>query len=451
MKLTFLGAAGTVTGSKYLLEAGETKVLVDCGLFQGVKNLRRRNWDPYPIPPSQLDAILLTHAHIDHSGYLPVLLRDGFRGRVFCTPPTRDLCAILLPDSGHLQEEDARYASRKGYSRHAKPEPLYTREDGERALRWFTPHPFDEPLRIGDLSVRFRPAGHILGAASIRVEHRGTSVLFSGDLGRDDDLLMRPPVRPTDPTYVVIESTYGERLHPPQDALEALEVAAKPCLERGGILLVPSFAVGRAQTLLYALHRLFEEGRLPRVPVFVNSPMATNVTQLYRRETAYHRLPPEACHAACDAARYVNSVEESKRLHELPGPMVVISASGMLTGGRVLHHLKDFGPRPENMILLPGYQPPGTRGHALIQGTRKLKVHGSYVTIRAEVQQLEVFSAHADQAGLLGWLGSCTRPPTRVFVTHGEPEASDALRLLIKDELGYKARTPEHGQQVDLA
>jgi metallo-beta-lactamase family protein len=450
MKLTFLGAAGTVTGSKYLLEAGRTRVLVDCGLFQGVKIIRERNRKPLTVKPRELDAVLLTHAHIDHTGFLPVLVRDGLRGRVRCTPPTRDLCSILLPDSGHLQEEDAKYANRKGYSKHEPAQPLYTREDGERALEKFTPTDFGQEFEIGELRVKFQPAGHILGAASILVKHRGKTVLFSGDLGRSADLLMQAPARPQHPDWIVVESTYGNRLHPSQDPLDVMEKAARPCLERGGVLLIPSFAVGRAQTLLYCFHQLFAQKRLRRVPVYLNSPMAVNATEIYRRHADYHRLAPEECGHVCDVAEFVNSVEESKALNRRKGPMVVISASGMLTGGRVLHHLKAFAPDRKNTILLPGYQPPGTRGHALVEGATRVKVHGDYVTVRAEVEQLDVFSAHADQEELLKWVGACERPPREVFITHGEPVSSDALRLRIKDELGYRARAVEHGEQVVL-
>lgn len=450
MKLTFLGAAGTVTGSKYLLEAGRTRVLVDCGLFQGVKTIRERNRKPLQVKPGELDAVLLTHAHIDHSGFLPVIVRDGLRGRIRCTPPTRDLCAILLPDSGHLQEEDANYANQKGFSRHKPAQPLYTREDGERALERFSPADLGHEFEVGELQVKFQPAGHILGAASILVKHRGKAVLFSGDLGRSDDLLMRAPAKPLRPDWIVVESTYGNRLHPRQDPLDALEEAARPCLERGGVLLIPSFAVGRAQTLLYSFHQLFAQKRLRKVPVYLNSPMAVNATELYRRHADYHRLTSKECGHVFDVAEFVNSVEASKRLNQRKGPMVVISASGMLTGGRVLHHLKAFAPDRKNAILLPGYQPPGTRGHALVEGATRVKVHGEYVAVRAEVKQLDVFSAHADQGELLKWLGACARPPREVFITHGEPVSSDALRLRVKDELGYQARAVEHGEQVVL-
>lgn len=450
MKLTFLGAADTVTGSKYLLEAGDTRVLIDSGLFQGVKTIRKRNWRRLPVRPDQIDAVLLTHAHIDHGGYLPVLVRDGFEGPVISTVPTRDLCSILLPDSGYLQEEDAKYANRRGFSKHHPALPLYTREDGERAIGSFEPTSPGLEIEVGELQLSFVPAGHILGAASIHVRHEGRTVLFSGDLGRYDDLLMRPPEGPGRPDWVLIESTYGDRLHSTRDPLETLEEVARPCIERGGILLIPSFAVARAQTLLYAFHELFEAGRIPRVPVFLNSPMATDVTDLYERHVDFHKLGPAECGAVCDVATFVNSVDESKALNERSGPMVVISASGMLTGGRVLHHLKAYAPDPNNSILLPGFQPPGTRGYSVANGAEKVKVHGQYVPIRAEVTQIDALSAHGDQGDLLRWLGACERPPREVFMTHGEPVAADALRLRIQDDLGFRARAVEHGEVVEL-
>lgn len=450
MKLTFLGATGTVTGSKYLLEAGETRVLVDCGLFQGVKTLRERNWKPLRVKPGDLDAVLLTHAHIDHSGYLPALVRDGFEGRVHCSSPTRDLCALLLPDSGHLQEEDASHANRKRYTKHSPAQPLYTRADAERSLGSLSPVEFGHPFQVGELRVTFQPAGHVLGAASVLLEHRGRSLLFSGDLGRQDDLVMRPPAPPQRPDWIVVESTYGDRCHPDIDPLLALEQATQACLGRGGVVLVPSFAVGRTQSLLLCFQRLFAQERLPRVPIFLNSPMAVSTTELYTRYNEQHRLSRAECEAAFESATFVNSVEDSKQLNRRRGPMVVISASGMLTGGRVLHHLKAYGPDPRNAIVLPGYQPPGTRGHTLLEGRDPVKIHGELVKVRAEIQKVDVLSAHADQRDLLKWLGSCERPPRGVFVTHGEPTSADALRREIKDQLGFAAQAPEDRARVEL-
>lgn len=450
MKLSFLGAAGTVTGSKYLLEAEGKRILVDCGLYQGVKTLRLRNWQPLPFEPASVGAVLLTHAHIDHSGQIPALVRDGFRGAVHCTPPTRALCEVLLPDAGHIQEEDAGYANRKGFSKHAPALPLYTEADAERSLDAFAPRPFDVWQETGPFRFRLRPAGHILGAASIEVEHRERRVLFSGDLGRSDDLLMHPPAPPAEPDWIVIESTYGDRRHEEADPFEALAAVLERTVRRGGILLVPSFAVGRAQTILYCLHEIFRRRLAPQVPVFVNSPMATDVTNLFRRATEYHRLPGDLSGAVCDVAHYTRSPEASRELVARREPAVVVSASGMATGGRVLHHLRELAPDPRHTILFPGFQAPGTRGDAMVRGARSVKIHGDHVPIRAEVLSMDLFSAHADQAELLGWLGACTSKPRHVFVTHGEAVAADALRREIQDGLGHPVSVPEYRDTVEL-
>ncbi|MBW2413231.1 MAG: MBL fold metallo-hydrolase [Deltaproteobacteria bacterium] len=450
MKLTFLGATGTVTGSKYLLEADGHRVLIDCGLYQGVKQLRLRNWEALPVDPGSIDAVLLTHAHIDHSGFLPALARDGFEGRVFCTPPTRELCGILLPDSARIHEEDAAYANRRGYSKHHPALPLYTEADAERALGQFAALDFDRWSETGPLRFRFRPAGHILGAASVEVEHAGRSILFSGDLGRSEDLLMRPPAPPGAPDWVVIESTYGDRRHDKADPFESLAKVLTDTVDRGGVLLIPSFAVGRAQTLLFCFHEILQRELVPQVPIFMNSPMATDVTQLFRRSSEYHRLPDELCGNVCDVAHYVRGIEESKRLVARREPCAIISASGMASGGRVLHHLRALAPDARNTILFCGFQAPGTRGDALVHGATEVKIHGAYIPVEARVLQLDIFSAHADQADLLAWLGACESPPRGVFVTHGEPAAADTLRRRIQDTSGYPARVPAYLETVEL-
>lgn len=450
IKLHFLGGAGTVTGSKFLVETRTTRVLVDCGLFQGLKALRLRNRKPLPLRPDDLDAVVLTHAHIDHSGYLPVVVRDGFRGPVYATEPTRDLARILLPDSGYLQEEDARYANEKEFSKHHPALPLYTEEDAVRAAARIEAVARHATLAIGDLTLRFGRAGHILGASTVEVEHRGRRILFSGDLGRYDDLLMLPPEEPQAPDFVVMESTYGDRHHADGDPIAMMGAVVRRVVERGGVLLIPSFAVGRAQLMLYCLHQLFEQGAVPRVPVYVNSPMATDVTRLFERHHEEHRLDAAQCAAVCRAARFVATVEESKRLNQEKGPMVIISASGMITGGRILHHIKEFAPDPRNAILLPGFQAAGTRGEALQRGADELKIHGRYVPIRAEVVHLEAFSAHADRDDLLRWLGACREAPDEVFLVHGEPAAADALRQRIEGGIGYDVTIPELGDCVHL-
>lgn len=451
MRLTFHGAAGCVTGSRFLLEGAAARVLVDCGLFQGFKVLRERNWARTPFDPASLDAVVLTHAHVDHSGFLPALVRDGFRGDVITTHATRDLCAILLPDSGRIQEEDARRANAEGYSKHRPALPLYTEQDAHAALERFRCVGLGEAIDAGGLTARFRDAGHILGAASVELEGEGTRVLFSGDLGRDDDLLMTAPAPPGSPDWVVLESTYGDRLHGDADPLRAIADPIRRALERGGVVLVPAFAVGRTQAMLYALHELFERGELPRVPVHVDSPMAGSVTELYRAHLAEHRLDADSCAAVCDVASYARTVDESKAIDRASGPRIVVSASGMLTGGRVLHHLRVFGPHPRNLILVPGFAAPGTRAADLAAGAERVKVHGRWLDVRAEVVQLSNLSAHADQAGLLAWLGRCERPPRGVFLVHGEPAALEALRVRVRDDLRLPVRVADHRDQVDLA
>jgi len=450
MRLTFLGAAGTVTGSKYLLEAGETRILIDCGLYQGVKSLRNRNWRGWEPDPSSLDAVVLTHAHIDHSGLLPALARDGFDGPIHATPPTIDLSEIMLPDAAHIQEEDARYANRKGFSRHHPALPLYTQADAEQCLQLFRAAPIDEPIQIGDVRIRMRRAGHILGAASVEVSHDDRTILFSGDLGRRDDLLMLPPVGPESPDFIVVESTYGDRNHSTEDPVESIAKILDETLHRGGILLIPSFAVGRTQTLLYCLHQIFERKLAARVPVYVNSPMATSVTDLFRRSPSEHRLDGDECEAVCSVAQFVRSVDESRDLGERRDPMVIISASGMATGGRVLHHLKALAPDSRNTILLAGFQAAGTRGDALARGAETIKMHGVRVPVRAQIRQLDVLSAHADQDGIIDWLAQTKRPPQQVFVTHGEPVPADTIRQLTQERLGFSACVPDLGDSIEL-
>lgn len=450
--LTFLGGTGTVTGSKAVLERGGRRLLIDCGLFQGVKQLRLRNWAPIPLAAEGVEAVLLTHAHLDHCGWLPRMVKLGFAGQVHATEATRDLCRLLLPDAAHLLEEEAAYANRHGFSRHAPALSLYTADDAARALRRFTVQPVGATFApLPGVEARFSGAGHLLGAASVRVEWGGTSVLFSGDLGRSDDLLMKPPEPPPAADYVVLESTYGDRMHAAIDVLDTLAEVIGRTAARNGIVVVPAFAVGRAQALLYCIHQLKRDRRIPDLPVYLNSPMAAEATGIYLRHAAQHRLPREQCEAAFAVAKVVGSVEESKRLNLLRWPSVIVSASGMASGGRVLHHLSAYAPDPRNTILFAGFQAPGTRGAALVGGANTVKIHGRQVPVRAEVVHLDALSAHADRDGLLAWLAALPHPPKRVFVQHGEPVASDALRLAIEERLGWLALVPEHGERHALA
>jgi metallo-beta-lactamase family protein len=446
-KITFLGAAGTVTGSKYLVNAGSELVLIDCGLFQGLKRLRERNWQFPPIDPKLLDAVVLTHAHLDHTGYLPALARAGFRGLVYCTRATRDLLKILLLDSARIQEEEAEYANRRGYSKHRPALPLYTVEDAEAALRLLRPVEWSDNFKpIAGVSARFSPAGHLLGAASVLLQTANRRILFSGDLGRPDDPMMRPPAARPEADAVVIESTYGNRRHAAVDAEAEVRDAIAPVLQRKGVVVVPAFAVGRAQLLLHFIARLKARGAIDDVPVFLNSPMATDVTRIYHEHRSDHRLTDEECETMCTAARFVNTVEESKSLNERQGPMIIVSASGMAAGGRVVHHLKAFAPEPRNMILFTGYQAAGTRGSAIVKGAEQIKIHGEWVPVRAEVVQLHGTSGHADCDQLVAWLRGSAAAPQRVFVTHGEPESADALRQHIRRELASEVIVPELGE-----
>jgi len=451
MELTFFGGAGTVTGSKYLLKAGGATVLVDCGLFQGIKALRLRNWAQPPVSLTDVDAVVLTHAHLDHSGYLPRFINLGFKGPVYASRGTRDLCGILLPDSGYLQEEEARYANKRGFSKHKPALPLYTEQDARSSLKRFTAVPFRKDWAVAQgLSLTFQPAGHILGASIAALRAGETKVVFSGDLGRSNDPVMRPPERVEEADYLVVESTYGNRLHDEADPEEALGRHLTRALTRGGVVIMPAFAVGRAQALLYLISRLKARSVIPETPVYLNSPMAINATDLYHKYRTEHRLSEAQCEAACTVAKMVNTPEESRALNGRAGPMIIISASGMATGGRVLHHLKAFAPDSRNMIVLPGFQAAGTRGAALANGAVEIKIHGEYVKVRAEVIKMDSMSAHADYNEIIEWLRGFKRPPKQTFVTHGEPAAADEMRRRIEEAFGWKVSVPEYGEKAVL-
>lgn len=451
MKLTFLGAAGTVTGSKYLLESPEHRWLVDCGLFQGLKQLRLRNWERFPIAPKTLDAVLLTHAHLDHSGYLPLLVRNGFRGPVYCSAATAELCEILLPDSGYLQEKDAEFANRHGYSKHKPALPLYTERDARQALKVFKTLPIEEANRLGPrFSVTLHRTGHILGACALQVTSDDLSIVFSGDLGRCDDPILHDPTPIRRADYLVVESTYGDRAHDRIDAAAALEETVARTVARGGTVVIPAFAVGRAQSLLYYFRRLKDSGRLRNVPVFLDSPMAVDASEVFCRNLQDHRLSEHECRTACGVATYVRSTDESKGLTTNPVPKVIISASGMATGGRVLHHLKRYAPDPKSTVLFAGFQAPGTRGAAMISGASSVRIHGEDIPVRAEVHNLSALSAHADANEIVRWLGGFTHPPRTTFITHGEPAAAEALKQRIERELGWACRIPKHLESVEL-
>jgi len=459
--LRFLGATRTVTGSRFLVESNGSRVLVDCGLFQGLKELRRRNWADFPVPPESIDAVVLSHAHIDHTGYLPALVRQGFHGPVYCSPDTADLSKILLTDSAHLQEEEARYANKKGYSKHSPALPLYTDEDAQEAIKRLDPMPFDKTFAMAPgIEGHLRWAGHILGSASVAldVESRdGTrGVFFSGDVGRPEHPILNPPAPPPSTDVMLIESTYGDRRHATDDDdLEDLAEAISATAKRGGMVLIPAFAVDRTEVVLDALHRLELAGRIPELPIYVDSPMALNVLGLYRRalRAGHPGIRPDIVERdPFDTSRVTEcrSVQDSMSLSSLSYPSIIISASGMATGGRVLHHLRRLLPDPLNTVILSGFQVDGTRGRRLADGERTVKMFGSYVPVRADVHQLESFSVHADLPELCDWLDAAPDAPGVCYLIHGSENASNAMRDAVDERFGWTAVVPRPMERVLL-
>jgi metallo-beta-lactamase family protein len=459
--LTFLGATGTVTGSKYLLEAAGERLMIDCGLFQGHKELRLRNWNPLPVAPSSIHWVALTHAHLDHTGYIPRLVKEGFHGQILASAATVDLAHLVLPDSGHLQEEDARYANKKGFSKHKPALPLYTHDDAVKSLELF--HLVDEtkPLELSPrFKVKFFRAGHILGARMVEVTvaegGKTVRVLFSGDVGRFPQLIIREPSVPDAADYLVCESTYGDRLHPTDDFPARLAHIVESTAARGGSVIIPSFAIGRTQELLYLFRLLISQNQMHDLPIHVDSPMAIDATDLYRKHREDHNLQTDDYESgghrlfAQPNVYFDRSVEESKALNECHFPTVIISASGMATGGRVLHHLARCLPDHRNTVLFVGFQAPGTRGHAIQSGALMVKIHGQEVPVRAHVETIENLSAHADYREILGWLERLPAPPRKTFITHGELHAAEALQAKIAEGLRWQAEVPTYLETVPL-
>jgi metallo-beta-lactamase family protein len=456
--LTFLGAARTVTGSKYLLESDGQRVLVDCGMFQGLKELRRRNWEQFPVHPASLSAVLLTHAHLDHSGLLPRLVANGFSGPIYCTAGTADLCSLVLPDAAHLQEEDARLANRHRFSRHTPALPLFTDADARRALALLRVVPFGERREVAaGLFAEYTHAGHLLGSAFIRLSRGsgGPRILFGGDLGRYGRPVLPDPSPAPDAETLLLESTYGNRVHPDADDEALLEQIIRETYQRGGRLIIPAFAIGRSEELLYWLKRLETDGRLPVQPVYLDSPMAVHALSLYSRHEAELDQDVRAgdgtnrAYATRDFYP-VSTPKESKTIMQSAGPAIVISASGMATGGRVLHHLAACLPDPRHTVLFVGFQAEGTRGRALAEGAKSVKIHGSMVPVAAQIARIDSMSAHADAEEILRWLRTFTAPPSQTYLVHGEPAAQDALQNRISEELGWAVHVPRHGEKVEV-
>lgn len=451
LSLHFIGATGTVTGSKFLIQVGEQNHLIDCGLFQGFKLLRVRNWEPLPMNPQKIDSVILTHAHVDHSGYIPLLVKEGFHGPIYATPATQALCNILLPDAGYLQEEDAAYANKHMFSKHTPALPLFTEEDAKASLKYFKPVSWNKKVTLSkEASFEFLEAGHIIGASVVRMNCYGRLVTFSSDLGRQNSLTMNLPADIGKTDYLVLESTYGNRLHPPQDPYDELKGIIIRTVRRGGVILIPAFAVGRTEKLLLLISRLKKHGDIPNIPVYVNSPMAMKATEAFCRFLDEHAISKEECDDLMHVAKFISTTEESKALSSAKDPAIIISASGMAAGGRVLHHLKTLAPDPKNTILFVGFQAAGTRGEAMIHGHREIKIHGEIIPVKAEVRLIETLSAHADQNEIIDWLKAFEKPPKVTFLTHGEPEACLALKQRIEDELHWRCEVPEYLQKYNL-
>ena len=456
IKIRFLGAAGTVSGSKYLVDTGETRFLVDCGMFQGPKKLRLLNWEPSVVPPASIDHVLLTHAHIDHSGMLPVLVRDGFNGKILATSVTAELCEISLLDAAHLQEEDARFANKMKFTKHKPALPLFTTEDAEQAVRHLKPIDYEKTTELSDgTRIRFVDAGHILGSAIVEaiVPSNGKTVriVFSGDLGRYDAMILRDPTPVEYADYLLVESTYGNRRHAPDESVDTLASIINETAKRGGMLVIPSFAVGRTQTLLYLLRDMRLRGVIPDLPIFVDSPMAQRVTDVFCRHIEVFDEEARSvfqktgkCPILSPNLQFVHSREESQKINNMRFPAIILSASGMATGGRILHHLKYRLPDPRNTILFVGYQSVGTRGQMLRDGAREIKIHGEMVPVRAQIRNIEVFSGHADSTEIMRWLRLFKRPPKMTFIVHGEDDSRRALAEEIGRSLGWKTHIPEY-------
>lgn len=446
MKIHFLGAAGTVTGSKYLIETKDKNILVDCGLFQGLKELRLLNWKNLPFSAAKIDIVLLTHGHLDHVGYLPRLVKEGFSGHIYGTTPTLEVAKIILEDSARIQEEDAERANEKGFSKHSPALPLYDSKDVKKTLPLFYPQPLDEWIEIGqDIFCRYRYNGHIIGATFIELKIKEKIIVFSGDIGKEEDLLMYPPQKPEKADILFIESTYGNRIHP-DDAEERLTEIITNAAKTGGTIIIPSFAVERAQMLMYLLWQLKKKGAIPDLPVYMDSPMGTGVLGIFEHNPSWHKLPFDDCREMCKDIKLIESIQETYKLAAETKPKIIIAASGMATGGRILTYFVQYLGKATATVLLVGYQAAGTRGRALLEGAEEIKLYGKMFPVKARIENIEGLSSHADQAGLISWLSALKAPPAEIFIVHGEHDSSVALKAKIKEIYDWNAAIPKLNQ-----
>ena len=451
MKIHFLGGAGTVTGSKTLIESNGIRLLIDCGLFQGIKPLRELNWNPLPILPSTINCVLLTHGHLDHCGWLPRLVDQGFKGKIYCTRPTKAVARIILLDSARIQEEEANKANQGHYSKHQIAEPLYTVADSEKVLPLFRVVERGKAVSVDpEITAVFSDAGHIIGASSITLELEGKTLVFSGDIGRDNDLLMFPPTMPTKADYVFLESTYGNRLHPLGNVHLELEAYINNTLNEGGTVIIPGFAVERAQSIMYLLWQLKKEGRIPDIPYILDSPMGSGVLNIFNENMGWHKLSAENCSEMCAMFTITSDFQDTLAIIENNRPKVVVAASGMATGGRVLSYFEHYIGLSTTTVIMVGYQAEGTRGRKLVEGATEIKMYGKYYKVKAKILQIDGLSAHGDQKDLLHWLSALKNKPHKVFLVHGENQPADELRIKIQEQYGFNCSIPLLGEVIEL-